>query len=83
MATIIASGQFGQYTPKVCADRIDGKEWHLPPQILIALKKGPNDPNYWRAWNLALHEAYKQDRRGNYYELAQLDDGSVAAVRGK
>lgn len=78
--SILVSDHHGIYVPKMFANicKDDPAKWHLTEDAIKELLDGPDNENYWDAWDDVLTYAQYKDEDGYTWQLFQ--DGDLFAI---
>ena len=78
-AVCIISAENGAYVPQIFAEQFSN--WRgVNPLHRAALLLGPDGPNYLKAWEIVMREAYYRDDADDLWVLHQDSNGNLFAV---
>lgn len=72
----LIDGHHGIYVPQVFAEQYAGG-WRVNDKLLRILKDGPDNEEYWDAWQMVLDLAFYTDTDGAELALWQGQSGDV------
>ncbi len=79
LINFLVDSHHGTYVPQAFVELYDPEAWHVKKDNLEVMLSGPDDENYWEAWDEILNFSYFiQD--GVEYRLVQRE-GDVFAIR--
>jgi len=71
----LLDGNRGIYLPQDFAQNFNLSDWNInDPELEETLLAGPEEENYWEAWDEVLDNAYMEDDAGMTWRLFQQQD---------
>jgi len=79
---LLVSDRHGQYIPQIFAQQYGHSElWNIEKDDMVVLLEGPDNPDYWEAWDQVLMRTTYTDKNGVKWWLWQ--DGDLFAESGE